>query len=124
MKRIEWLAKKPEPRKDHYLIARLSCLDFISIQAWWTGTDPREALRACQTAILDGYAPVIYQEVKGKWVQFGDGHVRDPDDICEDYEPGLLGKPGTCNGSDHYLCAHCACMRPSNTAIGESDEAH
>jgi hypothetical protein len=135
MKHIEWLIKKPDPQKDHYLI---ECdngrSDFSSAMlprgaissgvnyVWWTGTDPCEALIACQAANWDGYDVLVHQEADGKWGSVGDNHLRAPDDKCEIYEGGPPAKPEGCNGDGHYLCDHCIHKRSSNppTAEGEN----
>ncbi len=130
MKHIEWLIEKPDPQKDHYLIecdrGRSDCFSVMLLHSyvWWTGTDPREALIACQVANWDGYDVRVHQEADGKWASVGDDHLRAPDDKCETYEGGPPAKPEGCNGDGHYLCDHCIHKRLSNSKTGKSDETY
>jgi len=38
---------------------------------------------------------------------FGEPHVRDPDFICRDFEPGERVPTATCESDGHYLCKEC-----------------
>lgn len=40
----------------------------------------------------------------------GEKGVRDPDSICELYDPGLPKRDARCDGDGHYLCQACAWM--------------
>jgi hypothetical protein len=76
MKRIEWLSKKPDPQEGHYLIKSDSCPSLFAWPVtWWMGTDPHEALRACQAATLKGDSIAIYHEVEGKWTALDCGKI-------------------------------------------------
>jgi hypothetical protein len=136
MKHIEWLTKKPEPQKGHYLI---ECdngrSDHFSVMlprgaissgvnyVWWIGKDPREALIVCQAAFWDGYDVIVYQEANGKWAGVGTKNLRAPDDKCEAYEGGTPAGPEGCNGDGHYLCDHCIHKRVSiSTVIGPEEK--